>query len=505
VANYSSTVEYNYDFGAKTRVQTPQPNTIQNTPGPIQTLQYDSAARLQTVTNNFNNAYTRYEYGATYVQSFSTVNSLTDEGYSFRIFDGLGRTIINGGLHPGSVGGYTAVMTVYDLMGRVQKQSNPTETNGSAGPWQATGDDTGWYYTRQSYDWKGRPLVTTNPDNITTKTASYTGCGCAGGEVLTLTNEVNRQQKLYSDALGRQWKTEIMNSPGQNGVRSVYSTRVNVYNARDQVTNVKQYAGVAPAEASSTNAAASCPTGTCQETIATYDPYGRLQTKHVPEQNAGTATVYAYNPDDTVYSVTDARGAVTTYGYNNRHLVTNVQNALSGLVTINVSYGYDAAGNRTSMIDSFGSKSYSYSQLSQLTIETRVFSGVGTFALSYDYNLAGELKKITDSTNMTINYGYDTAGRVTSVTGSDNLYAGVSNYASNLQYRAWGGLKGITDGSNHVSSVLYNLKMQPTQFDISGNVVHQNSITTMMEGSALCTTRLTQTSIGCTLTITPDD
>src|SRR5437660_7652770 len=109
-----------------------------------------------------------------------------------------------------------------------------------------------------------------------------------------------------------------------------------------------------------------------------------------------------------------------------------------------------------------------------MTSETRVFNGVGTFTLSYDYNLAGELKKITDATGMTINYGLDSSGRVSSVTGSDNLYAGVSNYASNFQYRAWGGLKAMTDGTSHVSSLAYNSRLQPSQFDISGSVVHQN-------------------------------
>jgi len=49
-----------------------------------------------------------------------------------------------------------------------------------------------------------------------------------------------------------------------------------------------------------------------------------------------------------------------------------------------------------------------------------------------------------------------------------------SSYASNYQYRAWGGLKAVTDGSNHTSSALYNARLQPTQFDISGGVVHQN-------------------------------
>ena len=51
-----------------------------------------------------------------------------------------------------------------------------------------------------------------------------------------------------------------------------------------------------------------------------YDGYGRLYQRTTPEQ--GTAT-YAYNPDDTLASMTDARGAVATYGYNNnRGLVT---------------------------------------------------------------------------------------------------------------------------------------------------------------------------------------
>jgi len=40
---YSSYTQYNYDFGAKTQVQTPQPNTTSNTPGPVQTFSYDGA------------------------------------------------------------------------------------------------------------------------------------------------------------------------------------------------------------------------------------------------------------------------------------------------------------------------------------------------------------------------------------------------------------------------------------------------------------------------------
>jgi YD repeat-containing protein len=41
-------------------------------------------------------------------------------------------------------------------------------------------------------------------------------------------------------------------------------------------------------------------------------------------------TVYAYNNDDTIQSVTDARGASVTYGYNNLHVMIMVYSAPNG-------------------------------------------------------------------------------------------------------------------------------------------------------------------------------
>jgi hypothetical protein len=453
---YSSYIQYNYDLGAKTQVQTPQPNTTSNTPGPVQTYSYDGAGRVYQVTTSATGAYVHYFYGSYYTYALSSVNNVADDIYAIQVFDGVGRIMQSATNNPGSAGGYKASWTQYDSMGRVMKQSNPTEIDGS---WNPYGDDAaGRVYTQQTYDWKGRPLVTTNQDG-TQKYASYNGCGCAGGEVTTIVDEVGRQQKAYSDVLGRAWKTEALNWDA-----SVYATTEKTFNALDEVTLVRQFQGPDYS-------------GVYQDTSTSYDGYGRLQTKHVPEQNAGTAMVYAYNNDDTIYSVTDARGASATYVYNSRHLVTSINySAPSGITaTPNASFTFDAAGNRISMSDGYGSKSYAYDQFSQLTSETRYFSALGQYhTLSYDYNLAGELKKITDATGMTINYGYDAIGRVNSVTGSDTLWAGVGNYASNFQYRAWGGLKSMTDGTSHVASVSYNNKLQPSQFDISGGVVHQN-------------------------------
>ena len=62
--------------------------------------------------------------------------------------------------------------------------------------------------------------------------------------------------------------------------------------------------------------------------------------------------------------------------------------------TPNVSFGYDAAGNRTSMNDGFGTVSYDYDQLSRMSSETRTFTGLGNYAISYEYNLANQLRAL---------------------------------------------------------------------------------------------------------------
>jgi len=78
----------------------------------------------------------------------------------------------------------------------------------------------------------------------------------------------------------------------------------------------------------------------------TYDGHGRLLTQKAPVQTS--ATVYTYNADDTVHSITDAHRAVQTIGYNGRHLVTATSySAPAGITpTAWVTFDYDAAGRR---------------------------------------------------------------------------------------------------------------------------------------------------------------
>jgi YD repeat-containing protein len=204
-----------------------------------------------------------------------------------------------------------------------------------------------------------------------------------------------------------------------------------------------------------------------------YDGYGRLYQRTTPEQ--GTA-IYAYNPDDTLTSMTDARGAAATYGYNNnRGLVTsiNYNQASRVAATPSVSFGYDAVGNRTSMSDGLGSMSYAYNSLSQMTSETRTFSGVGSYQLSYSYNLAGELTGISNPWGASVGYNYDSTGRLNSVSGAG--YAGVSSYASNISYRAFGAVKSMSFGDHQSLSTSYDTRMRPTSWNVSNTLGYNYS------------------------------
>src|SRR3954463_12397469 len=106
---------------------------------------------------------------------------------------------------------------------------------------------------------------------------------CAGGEVVTLTDEVGRRRKVYSDALGRSWKSEVLNLEG-----SVYSSATTKYNALDQPVRVRRYVGAAPSPEPDADGS------TYQTSTMTYDGHARLKTSRLPEDAAGRMTTYTY-------------------------------------------------------------------------------------------------------------------------------------------------------------------------------------------------------------------
>ena len=466
---FTASTWYNYDMGVATETETPKPNGTIDLPGPTQKRLYDKTGRALQVTNSFNAARTKWVYPSAMnlVQSFTQLE-VGVEAYTANVLDGAGRVRGTARDLPGSAGGYAGQLFDYDSMGRLARQSNPTETTAPSTTWPATGDDAsaGWLYTQHGYDWKGRMISTTNVDG-TQSTAGYSGCGRAGGEVATLTDEGTRsadgtlhrrQQRVTSDILGRPVKAETLNWDG-----SVYSATVTEYDVRDQVEKVKVYQGQATTDGS-------CPSSMCQQTTTTYDGHGRVWKTRAPSQTADA--VFTYNPDDTPHILTDPRGATTTYGYNNnRQLVSGVTfRAPDGITPApSATFGYDPAGNRTSMIDGLGSVSYNYDPLSRLQSETRQFSDPGppflnaSFTLTYSYNLADMLKTVTDNTfGTSLTYIYDQAGQLQNLAGSG------TTYISGASYRGWGAAKSVSYGNGKEMTATFNSRLQVTRTTVAG-------------------------------------
>jgi YD repeat-containing protein len=357
----------------------------------------------------------------------------------------------------------------------------PTEVNSS---WAATGDDAtrGFLWTYQKYDWMNRVVRKINTDGDDSPTwnpsdvlISYEGCGCAGATVTTVEGELvprtdttgnaRRKQKLYNDILGRTFKTETFEWDGT----TVYSTIVNTYNGRDQLTLSRHYAG-------------STSSSTYQDTTATFDGHGRLLTRHIPQQSANTSTGYEYNPDDSFSQVTDARGAATNYVYNSRGLVAEISHTVPENSQIPASpvveFDYDAVGNRVTMEDGLGTVTYSYNTLSQLTAEIRNFTDTlsaapetnNGYKFEYTYHLGGPLKTLKEPFGAIINYGLDKIGRLTSVAPSTS-YGGTSSFVSNAQYRAFGALKHLEYGNGVVMDTTFNSRLQPETYSLGTSSV----------------------------------
>jgi YD repeat-containing protein len=462
--NYATTIQYNYDFGGETQRRDGKGATVVNT--------YDLIGRVERVTDQVSGGYTRYVYGANhlYVQSYETINDASTEFYRITVFDGDGRVRGIASDHPGSVGGYKAQKYEYDVMGRAARESNPTEINVN---WEAAGDDGGWVWRSQSYDWQGRPTVSTNQDG-TTRIMEYSSCGCAGGHRVEAKEEDvqthyvergRRKIRTTYDNLGRVSKEEQFRFLGSLfPENTVYRTTTYRYNARNQATSIRVYMGEPTDDGS-------CPSGTCQEATMGYDGYGRMSARHKPIDEQNTNYLYEYYENDRLKKVTDPRGVVTNYTYYGRPLVKDITYGGAAEVSTSaaVHYEYDGVGNRTLMRDGLGeARYYYYNNSSRMEYETRQFNEIGvTTRIDYQYNISGQLRNISiNGSGVSLTYNYDKAGQMTGVTGGG--YSGISTFISQVGYRAWGAAKTIGYGNGRVMNYGYNARLQASHMDMPG-------------------------------------
>ncbi|MEP7340786.1 MAG: S8 family serine peptidase, partial [Acidobacteriota bacterium] len=293
----------------------------------IVTYGYDGNDRINAVNRPDGGATTRDYWDNWVAVAEYTKIDATKTRYSFVAFDGAGNTRWTGGDHPdGASGKFSIQKYGYDNLGRTSQVSNVTAIDGSYNP---IDDDAalGYQYTTTAYDKLDRPTTVTRPDTNTAQ-YSYTGCGCAGGQTVTVTDERGKKRKQLYDFYGRLSEAHELDGSSNTYGKAIYS-----YDTRDLLQSIAHYN-----------------TGTTahQDRTFAYDGYGRLTSQVTPEE--GTVS-YGYYSDDLVNTVQNqkATGNTATFSYNNRHQLTGVSYNDSG-ATPSVSYGtYDEYGARTSM------------------------------------------------------------------------------------------------------------------------------------------------------------
>lgn len=147
-------------------------------------------------------------------------------------------------------------------------------------------------------------------------------------------------------------------------------------------------------------------------TAYSYDTRGRLSSiVEGTGVDARTSTL-SYDTSGNLASILDAENRTTSFNYDLAGRVTS--QTLTNEQIVN--YSYDDNGNMTSLTPPGKSAHiFNYDGVDQETIYTPpTLNGVSTIT-RYDYNLDKQLDLITRPDNKTLDYVYDTAGRLSSL------------------------------------------------------------------------------------------
>jgi RHS repeat-associated protein len=158
----------------------------------------------------------------------------------------------------------------------------------------------------------------------------------------------------------------------------------------------------------------------------TYDLRGRVLT----EDNAGTPGVprvvftYGYDAAGNLTSLADNKGGQVRYSYTARNELSGASLTVGGVLGANAAFGYDDAGRRTSMTRQEGtggptvSTTYGYDNADRLTSITHTSSAAGGLsAFTYGYDTADRLTNYTGPDG-SLTYGYDDTNQLTGVSGA---------------------------------------------------------------------------------------
>jgi RHS repeat-associated protein len=177
-----------------------------------------------------------------------------------------------------------------------------------------------------------------------------------------------------------------------------------------------------------------------------YDSRGNLTRITYADGSNQQFTVDALG---NVTAYVNRRGSNISYTYNTSGLLTRKQYANGSIVN----YSYDTRGNLTSAVDSTGTIAMQYDTANRLT---RITYPNSRF-LSYTYNADGQRTRMVSSDGYTVNYTYDTVGRLRSLTNA------TGQTIITYDYDSAGRLIKETNGNGTYTTYEYDLQDQLTR------------------------------------------
>ena len=421
---------------------------------------YDDDGKLVSSTDTMGRA-THYEYdewgrksamtdGAgrrttyTYDVLDRVISTTGPMGTRSTTYDALGRVVSTT-----DENGRTAT-TTYDVLGRV-KTSTDTNGNTTTNTYDAAGnliasrvnDEEA---TRYTYDKLNRRITVTDPLGNTSRTV-YDSLGNVSEEI----NAKGVVTHYIYDSLQR--NTAVIQNY-KAGVAASADTNVRVdytYNAVGNRIYVNDANG--------------------HVTEFQYDAANRVTQKIDPLGNTWT---YTYDLAGNLISRTDGNSAVTGFGYDDGGNLLNIDYPEG---EADVSFTYDASGQRETMTDGLGTTTWHYDTQGRLESVTDAYNSVLTYSyddegnrigltypdgkqVNYTYDLDHHLAEVAAWDTQSSVYEYDALGQLISLLRPNGV---TSTYA----YDELGRLTGLEHASEVSSLANYSYT-----YDEVGNIIH---------------------------------
>jgi RHS repeat-associated protein len=413
------------------------------------TLSLDTNGYLAKLTN---------PAGATYQMSYTTeglLNTFTDpnSNSSTMTYDALGRLTKDGNAAGGSqsltkidsADGYQ--VTLSTALGRstthgVTKLSTGEQQRTSRlpdGTQTSTINATNGTHTTTAPDGT-ITTVTDGPDPRFSMQAPITSKATVvtGGLTSTLTNARTTTLSNPANLLSLTALTDTVTLNGR--------TSTSVYDAATQtVTNSSAAGRKAIATIDSLGRVMQAQATGILASNFSYDTRGRLAAISQGAAPNDRNATFSYNPEGYLDTVTDPLGRSAGFGYDAAGRVTR-QTLPDGR---EIAYAYDAKGNLISLTPpGKPGHLFHYTSIDQMA-EYKPPQVANAGSTLYDYNLDKDLVKITRPDGQRLDFGYDSAGRLSTLT----LPTGQISYAYNA---TTGKLTGITSPNDGALAYTYN-------------------------------------------------